>query len=76
MFHLIRLAIWIVGATVVVSFLLNFFHYEIDWKYVRESRERCFGVLTECQKTIQEEGAENALCRISCFEFLKLVKKQ
>lgn len=76
MFHLIRLAIWIVGAVVVGSFLLNFFHYKIDWDYVSESQRRCFGVAIECQKTIQKEGAENAKCPIACFEFGKLVKKK
>jgi len=76
MFHLIRLAIWIIGLSVIGSFLLNFFDREIDWKYVEESKSRCFGVALECQKTIQEEGAENARCPVACFEFDKLVKKK
>lgn len=76
MFHLLRLAIWIVGISVVGSFLLNFFHYQVDWSYVRESQSRCFGVAVECQKTIQKEGAENAKCPVACFEFGKLIEKQ
>ncbi len=76
MFHLIRLAIWIVGLTVIGSFLLNFFDYQIDWDYVKKSQSRCFGVAIECQKTIQKEGAENAKCPVACFEFMKLIKKK
>ncbi len=76
MFHLLRLAIWIAGATVVGSFLLNFFHYRIDWEYVRESQNRCFGAALECQRDIAQNGSENARCKIACFEFSKLVRKQ
>lgn len=76
MFSLIRLIIWVIGISVVGSFLLNFFDREIDWEYVKKSQSRCFGVALECQKTIQEEGAENARCPIACFEFNKLVKKK
>jgi hypothetical protein len=76
MFHLVRLAIWIIGLTVVTNFLLNFFDHEIDWDYVKESQSRCFGVAIECQKTIQKEGAENAKCPVACFEFGKLVRKK
>lgn len=76
MFHLLRLAIWIVGAVVVGSFLLNFFQYAINWSYVQESQSRCFGVALECQKNIVESGATNAQCHIACFEFSKLIKKQ
>ena len=76
MFSLIRLIIWVIGISVVGSFLLNFFDREIDWEYVKKSQSRCFGVALECQKTIQEEGTENARCPIVCFEFNKLVKKK
>lgn len=76
MFHIFRFIIWFVGTIVVVSFLLNFFHYEIDWKYVKESQQRCFGIAIECQKTIEKEGAKNAKCPIACLEFKKLVKKK
>ncbi|QQS15568.1 MAG: hypothetical protein IPK84_04340 [Candidatus Moraniibacteriota bacterium] len=76
MFHLLRLAIWVVGAAVVGSFLLNFFHYQIDWSYVRESRNRCFGAALECQQDIAKNGSGNARCKVACFEFSKLVEKQ
>ncbi len=76
MFHIIRLAIWVVGAVVVGSFLLNFFHYEINWNYVKESQSRCFGVAIECQKTIEKDGVEKARCPVACFEFSKLIKKK
>lgn len=74
MFSLLRLTISIVGITVIGSFLLNFFDREIDWEYVTESRERCFGVAIECRKTVQKEGIENARCPVACFEFSKLTR--
>ncbi len=76
MFHLLRLAIWIVGAIVVGSFLLDFFHYQINWSYVQESQSRCFGAALECQQDIVKNGTENARCKVACFEFSKLIKKK
>ena len=76
MFHLIGTVIWVVGATVVGSFLLNFFGYQVDWNYVKEIRGRCFESTLECRKQISSEGAENAKCNIACFEPARLIEKQ
>jgi len=76
MFLLLKTAIWITGALVVGNFLLQFAHYEIDWNYVSESRERCFGTLNKCQAEVIREGTNNAKCELSCFELKKLVQKQ
>lgn len=76
MFLLLKTAIWITGALVVGNFLLQFAHYEVNWKYVAESRERCFHTLNECQSTVIREGTNNAKCELSCFEIGNLIQQQ
>lgn len=76
MFFLLKTAIWITGAFVVGNFLLQFAHYEVNWQYVSESRERCFGTLNQCQAEVIREGTNNAKCELSCFEFEELIRKQ
>ncbi|MEI8103632.1 MAG: hypothetical protein WCG84_01865 [Candidatus Moraniibacteriota bacterium] len=59
MFHLIKGIIWLIGLIVVSSFILRFFHYEINWTAVENSFRSCYETVSvPCQNILVNKATE------------------
>lgn len=48
MFHLIRLAIWLIGLAFVTTFVLSLFRYEMNWNALKENNATCSAQWQKC----------------------------
>lgn len=76
MFKLIKFSIWIVGLVVVTIFVLNYFGYEINRNYFKESKAECQKRLEQCGKNYVEQGVKNAKCDFNCVNPKLIIKKK
>ncbi|HPN96647.1 MAG TPA: hypothetical protein PLK35_02665 [Candidatus Moranbacteria bacterium] len=76
MFSILKSIIWIAGTLVVAYFVLGYFGYEVNLKYLTESREKCEERLRECGKDLVRQGTENVQCDIKCVDRKILIKKR
>lgn len=76
MFSLIKFIIWIVGFVVVSAFVLNYFGYEINRDYFKESRSECEKRLSDCGKQFVQQGTQNAKCDFNCVDPKLIIKKK
>jgi hypothetical protein len=76
MWSILKSIIWIVGAIVVVAFVLNYFGYEINKEYFKESRSACEQKLKECQSQLIHKGTDGAECSFNCVNPKLIIKKK
>lgn len=76
MFKLIKFLIWIVGLVVVTMFVLNYFGYEINRNYFKESKTECLKRLSECRSELVRKGIEGAQCDFNCVDPKLIIKKK
>lgn len=76
MFSLIKFIIWIVGLVVVSAFVLNYFGYEINRNYFKESKSECQKQLNDCGKQFVEQGTQNAKCDFNCVNPKLIIRKK
>lgn len=76
MFSLIKGIIWIVGTIVVALFVLNYFGYEVNRNYFKQSKEKCQQRVEECAKQYLQEGTNNAQCDFNCVNPKLIIKKK
>lgn len=76
MFKLVKFLIWIVGLIVVTHFVLNYFGYEINKNYFKESKTRCEEKLRECRNELIHKGTDNAQCSFNCVDPRLIIKKK
>lgn len=76
MVGLIKFIIWIVGFVVVSAFVLNYFGYEINQSYFKESKMECEKRLSDCGKQYMEQGTKNAKCDFNCVNPKLIIKKK
>lgn len=76
MWTIIKTIIWIVGLIVVTGFVLNYFGYEINKNYFKESKANCQEKLKECQSEYIHNGIDNAECSLNCVDPKLIIKKK
>ena len=76
MISLIKFIIWIVGLVVVSAFVLNYFGYEINQNYFKESKAECQKQFNACSKQYVEQGIKNAQCDFNCVNPKLIIKKK
>ncbi|PIP26495.1 MAG: hypothetical protein COS71_00445 [Candidatus Moranbacteria bacterium CG06_land_8_20_14_3_00_40_12] len=76
MISLIKFIIWIVGFIVVSIFVLNYFGYEINQNYFKESKAECEKRLSDCGKQYMEQGTKNAKCDFNCVDPKLIIRKK
>jgi hypothetical protein len=76
MWSLIKFAIWIVGLCVVTIFVLNYFGYEINTNYFKESKAACEEKLKDCQSQLIHKGTDGAECNFACVNPKLIIKKK
>lgn len=76
MFKLIKFLIWIVGLIVVTIFVLNYFGYEPNRNYFKESKAKCLKKLSECKNELVRKGTEGAQCDFNCVDPRLIIKKK
>jgi hypothetical protein len=79
---IIRTIIWITGFVVVATFVLNYFGYEPNWRYVEERSSSCQKDLERCKADILEKSNRDDLealkstCQIDCVNPKLFIQKQ
>jgi hypothetical protein len=68
MFGLIKAIIWLVGFVVISMFILDYFGYEVNRNYFKESKARCLKELKACQSEYLHQGIDNADCQFNCVD--------
>lgn len=76
MWSLIKLIIWTAGVLVIGYFVLNFFGYEINRNYFRESKANCEQRLKDCQNELIHKGTDGAQCNFNCVNPRLIIKKK
>lgn len=76
MFTFLKLIIWIVGLFVVSAFVLNYFGYEINRDYFKESKIKCRNLMNQCAGKLIRQGIENAECDFNCVDLKFIIKKK
>lgn len=78
MFSLLKLIIWIAGMTVVISFVLPYFGYAVNWNYWDDRKAACQENLDQCRKDLLRSGFEGAkeTCDWKCVDPKLIIKKQ
>ncbi len=76
MFKLLKLIIWLVGLIIVSVFILNYFGYEINKDYFKESKLECQKRLDNCAKELVEQGTKNARCNFICADPKLIIRKK
>ncbi len=76
MWSLIKFIIWIAGLIVVAYFVLNYFGYEPNLNYFKESKTKCQKKLNDCGKEYVEQGTKNAKCDFNCVNPKLIIKKK
>jgi len=76
MWSLIKFIIWIAGLIVVAYFVLNYFGYEPNLNYFKESKIECQKKLNDCGKEYVEQGTKNAKCDFNCVDPKLIIKKK
>lgn len=76
MFSLIKSIIWLVGLAVVAMFVLNYFGYEVNKNYFKESKTACLEQLDKCKTQYIEQGTKNAKCEFDCVDPKLIIKKK
>ncbi len=76
MISLIKFIIWVVGFVVVSAFILNYFGYEVNRDYFKESKSECEKRLSDCGKQFVEQGTKNAQCSFNCVDPKSIIKKK
>ena len=76
MWSLIKFIIWLAGLVVVTYFVLNYFGYEPNMNYFKESKAECQKRLENCGKEYVEQGTKNAKCDFDCVNVGSLIIKK
>jgi len=77
MFKLIKFIIWIIGLITVAYFVLPYFGYEFNLKYLSESKAACEKRLKECSDLFIRQGIENPNCDpAQCVDKKLIIKKK
>lgn len=76
MFGLLKTIVWIVGVIVVASFVLNYFGYEINLNYFKESKAACQAEIKQCGENVLKQGTDNAKCDFQCVNPKLIIKKK
>lgn len=76
MWSLLKFIIWIVGLAVVSYFVLNYFGYEPNMNYFKESKEECQQRLKDCQSELIHKGTDGAECNFNCVDPKLIIKKK
>lgn len=76
MIKLLKFIIWLVGLAVVAMLVLNYFGYEINKNYFKESKKKCQEKLEACQKELIHQGLDNAKCDFQCVNPKLIIKKK
>lgn len=76
MFSILKMIIWIAGIIVVGGFVLNYFGYEINMNYFKESKAACEQRLNACGKDLVANGTSNAKCDFNCVDPKVIIKKK
>jgi hypothetical protein len=76
MFHLIKFLLWLAAIAIIAFFVLKFFGYDVNMNYFNDSKAACQKRLSDCTKTLIEQGTKNAKCDIMCVDPKLIIKKQ
>ncbi|MFH0969224.1 MAG: hypothetical protein V1804_01825 [Patescibacteria group bacterium] len=76
MWSLIKFIIWLAGLAVVAYFVLNYFGYEPNRDYFKESRTECQKRLSDCQSELIHKGTDGAQCDFNCVNPKLIIKKK
>ena len=77
MFKLIKLVIYLAGIIAIAYFALPYFGYELNLKYLTESKETCQKRLQECSDQLLLKGIENPSCNpTQCVDRSLIIKKK
>jgi hypothetical protein len=76
MFSLIKFIIWLVGLAVVSYFVLNYFGYEPNMNYFKESKAKCQKEIEDCSKEYVQQGTKNAKCDFNCVDPKLIIRKK
>jgi hypothetical protein len=76
MWSLLKFIIWIVGLIVVTLFVLNYFGYEPNRNYFKESKAECQQRLADCQSQLIHKGTDGAECNFDCVNVGSLIIKK
>jgi hypothetical protein len=76
MWSLLKFLIWIVGLVVVTLFVLNYFRYEPNKNYFKESKAACQQRLGDCQSQLIHKGTDGAECNFNCVDPKLIIKKK
>lgn len=76
MFSILKFIIWTAGLLVVAYFALNYFGYEPNMDYFKESKAECQRRLNDCGKEYVEQGTKNARCDFNCVDPKLIIQKK
>jgi hypothetical protein len=76
MWSLIKFIIWIAGACVMAYFVLDYFGYEPNRDYFKESKAECQQRLKDCQGELIHKGTDGAQCDFNCVDPKLIIKKK
>lgn len=76
MIKLLKFIVYLAGATVLAVIILNYFGYEINKNYFKESKKKCQENIGDCAKEYVEQGTKNAECEIECVNPKLIIKKK
>lgn len=76
MWSFIKFIIWTAGLIVIAYFVLDYFGYEPNLNYFKESKTECQKKLNDCGKEYVEQGTKNAKCDFNCVNPKLIIKKK
>lgn len=76
MFKLIKSIIWVAGLLAITYLVLQYFGYDINKDYFKQSKKACEKKLKECQSELIHEGLNNAKCDFKCANPRLFIKKK
>jgi len=77
MFKLIKILIFVVGLVTIGYFVLPYFGYEYNMKYITESKVECEKKLKECSDLFIDKGVRDPNCDpAKCVDKNLIIKKK
>lgn len=76
MFGILKSIIWIVLFLAAAYFILDYFGYQINMGYFKESRQACQQRIKDCSESLIRKGIDNVKCDFVCVDPNLIIKKK
>ena len=76
MLGILKSIAWIIVILVAAYFVMDYFGYQFNLDYFKESKAKCEQRLKDCSESLIHKGIDNAECDFVCVEPNLIIKKK